>query len=244
MSVLDTGIKGYTQLDRQAMAKGGGSVIIGIDEVGMGPLAGPVCACALIVGKEPKQGELVVNDSKLLSPKRREELFPKIRDNSIFELGWVTVKEINKLQNLNAAGNLARERALKKLIKTIGWLHPNAIICDFFPIDAGNIPVLAVPKADANSFIVACASIVAKVARDRWMIAQAKKYPEYMWDKNSGYRTPEHHMALKMHGITPIHRTYLVDKYLKDYTIAGSPNGMATVSETVTMEVRTLPQQE
>ena len=173
----------------------------GIDEVGRGPLAGPVAACVVILPK----GLLIpgVNDSKAVSPKKREELACAIKDVAIdYALGWADaelVDEINVLQATYAA----MSRALKNL-KTM----PDALLIDglkgkWIPPD---ITCEFIKGGDAASHSIAAASIVAKVARDNLMQELHEKYPHYGFDTHKGYGTAKHMEAIRTHGLCPFHR--------------------------------------
>ena len=179
--------------------------ILGIDEVGRGPWAGPLVAGAVVL-KMPVEG---LADSKKLSKKRRETLAVKIRENSWFGLGWVTAAELDEI-GMTKAVQLAMLRAVKDL-------HANGAEYDEIIIDGSfnyfkNVSGLqtekisAIIKADGSIPAASAASIIAKVARDNYMAELSQKYPEYGFDKHVGYGTAAHAAALKTHGITPEHR--------------------------------------
>lgn len=191
-----------------------GPIIVGVDEVGMGPIAGPICACALNLDMEKADSinlaTIKVDDSKKLSRKSRVTLFPRIGSASLFHLGWVTVEEIESIRNLNVAGDLARQRAYDGLVEKMA-VDPYVVISDFFRIrTAKGTECVAIAKADSKSFIVACASIIAKVSRDRLMCQHHNQWSNYDWINNVGYRTPKHFEGILRHGLTPIHRKYLI----------------------------------
>lgn len=190
-----------------------GLTVVGVDEVGMGPLAGPVCACALSLDTNKVDsinvGRVMVDDSKKISRSDRETLFPRIESACLIGLGWVEVWEIERMKNINHAGDLARKRAYYDLVVNRG-VRPDAIISDFFQIGDKSVPCIAEAKADSKSFIVACASIVAKVSRDRLMMGLHFICPEYDWCNNVGYPTPKHFKGLLEHGVTDYHRKYLI----------------------------------
>ena len=174
-------------------------IIAGVDEVGRGSLIGPVYASAVILKKSinPK----LLKDSKSLSKKEREYLCTYIKKNSTWSIGKASVKEIEKL-NILQASLLAMKRAVEGLKK-----KPNIVLIDgnYIPdIDINAKPII---KGDNKSLSIAAASIVAKVYRDNLMTEYSKKYPGYLWEKNSGYGTKEHLEAIKRLGVTPIHRT-------------------------------------
>lgn len=187
--------------------KQGYTSICGVDEAGRGPLAGPVCAAAVIL----PENKIIegVNDSKKLSEKKREQLFEKIKEEAAaYSIAFSTVEEIEELNILNAT-MLAMKRAVEGL----------NIPADYAMIDGNKTPDLAIPcesivKGDANSASIAAASILAKVSRDRLCYEYAKKYPEYMFDKHKGYGTKLHIEMLKKYGPCEIHRMSFLTKIL------------------------------
>ena len=182
--------------------------VCGVDEAGRGPLAGPVCAAAVIL----PEGLMIdgVNDSKKLSEKKREALFDVICDNALaYSIQFADVDEIESVNILNATMN-AMKRAVDGL----------SVKADFAYIDGNRMPDLSIDgecivKGDAKSMSVACASILAKVSRDRLMLEYAKEYPQYFFEKHKGYGTKVHVEALKEHGPSPIHRMSFLGKILK-----------------------------
>lgn len=175
-------------------------LIAGVDEVGRGPLAGPVFACAVIM---PPAARAIagVEDSKRLSPAERERLAAKIREKALcVALGAASVREIAEL-NIYQATALAMRRALRRLGE-----HPDAVLVDGKPIKTLGVVHRAFVGGDSRIYSIACASIVAKVARDRLMHALARRHPAYGWDANAGYGTPRHIAALREVGMTPHHR--------------------------------------
>lgn len=173
--------------------------ICGVDEAGRGPLSGPVVAAACILPDEFSIGEL--NDSKKLTPKKREGLFDRIKREALtFSIASASPEEIDRLNILNAT-MLAMRRAIEGL----------SIPCDFALID-GNItrdlpiPAKAVIKGDATSASIAAASILAKVTRDRLCMEDDRLYPQYGFAKHKGYGTKLHMDALRTYGPTPLHR--------------------------------------
>ncbi|MEE0858862.1 MAG: ribonuclease HII [Acutalibacteraceae bacterium] len=181
--------------------------ICGVDEAGRGPLAGPVCAAAVIL----KPDDIIegVNDSKKLTEKKREALFDIIKERAVsYSIAWASVEEIEEMNILNAT-MLAMKRAVEGL----------DIPADYAIIDGNKIPELNIPcnyivKGDAKSMSIAAASILAKVSRDRLMIEYAEKYPEYKFEKHKGYGTKVHTEALKEYGYCPIHRKSFLKKIL------------------------------
>lgn len=181
--------------------------VCGVDEAGRGPLAGPVCAAAVIF----PQGKLIdgVNDSKKLTEKKREKLFDEICGQSAsYCVAWASVEEIESMNILNAA-MLAMKRAVE-------GLH---IPADFALIDGNKTPPVEVPsrvivKGDALSISVAAASILAKVSRDRLMLELAEDYPQYGFEKHKGYGTRLHIEMLREYGPSSIHRPSFLKKIL------------------------------
>lgn len=181
-------------------ARARGSLIIaGVDEVGRGPLAGPVTAAAVILTPECIPEGL--NDSKKLSPKKRQAVEQAIFDNGVVAIAHATVEEIDSL-NILRASHLAMERA-------VAALDPPP---DYLLIDGNMIPrdltieSEAVVKGDGKSVSIAAASIVAKEARDLLMVDLAQQFPGYGWERNAGYPSKQHREALVELGVTPHHR--------------------------------------
>ena len=181
--------------------------ICGIDEVGRGPLAGPVCAGAVIL---PKDAEILyVNDSKKLSGKKREELYKEITEQAIaYKTVFMNHEVIDEINILQAT--------YKAMRQAVNELNPQP---DLLLIDAVHIPELEVKqvsiiKGDAKSFSIAAASIVAKVERDHLMEKYDELYPEYGFAGNKGYGSKEHIEAIKKYGPCPIHRRTFIKKFL------------------------------
>ena len=179
--------------------------IAGIDEAGRGPLAGPVVASAVII-KEHIDG---IKDSKMLSSRKREELFYEILDKAIVGIGIATPEEID-IYNIFNATKIAMNRALEKLVE-----KPDYIIVDGKWIRL-SYPGTCIAAGDRKSESIGAASIIAKVIRDRIMIAYSKVFPMYGFDKNKGYPTRDHIEKLKKYGVTWFHRLTFspVKKYL------------------------------
>lgn len=176
----------------------------GLDEVGRGPIAGPVVAACVLIAPEARGLALwaAVDDSKRLSAARRESLAVAIRAHAVWGLGAASVEEIDALNILRAAF-LAMERALLALGPppgTVALIDGNHLP-KVFPI-----PARAVVRGDSLSVSIAAASILAKVERDGVMRTLAQEHPEYGWDRNAGYPAPAHLDALERHGPTPHHR--------------------------------------
>lgn len=184
----------------------GYKMICGVDEAGRGPLAGPVCAAAVIL---PKGLELPgLNDSKKLTDKKRRELFPLIKEQAIaYGIGLASHEEIDEI-NILQATYLAMERAIAQLEGK----------ADFALIDGNRakdfgLPVRTVVKGDSLSASIAAASILAKVTRDDIMLEMAETYPEYGFEIHKGYGTKAHYDALRLHGHSPIHRMTFLRKF-------------------------------
>ncbi len=186
----------------------GYNLVCGVDEAGRGPLAGPVCAAAVVLPK----GLILegVNDSKKLTEKKREALFDVITEQALdWSIAFATVEEIEEINILNAA-MLAMKRAVEGLKNPV----------DFAIIDGNRKPLLeidceAVVKGDAKSMSVAAASILAKVSRDRILRQYAVDYPQYGFEKHKGYGTKVHVEALKKYGPCEVHRPSFLKKILK-----------------------------
>lgn len=184
----------------------GVSLICGVDEAGRGPLAGPVCAAAVIL---PKYLEIPgLTDSKKLSDKRRRELFPEIQRHALaYGIGFASEGEIDEV-NILQATFLAMERALSQLS-----VRPELALIDGNREKDFGIPVKTVVKGDSLSANIAAASILAKVSRDDWMLEAAGKYPEYGFEVHKGYGTKAHYEALRQYGPCPIHRQSFLKKF-------------------------------
>lgn len=175
------------------------SYICGIDEVGRGPLAGPVVAGAVILPRDCRI--LYLNDSKQLSEKKREELYVVIMENAVSTgLGFVSPERIDEINILQATYEAMRQ-AIGKLEK-----EPDLLLNDAVTIPGVEIRQVPIIKGDAKSVSIAAASIIAKVTRDRLMVQYDEIYPEYGFASNKGYGAAAHLEALKKYGPTPIHR--------------------------------------
>lgn len=184
--------------ERQATGNGF-QAVCGVDEAGRGPLAGPVCAAAVIL---PMDCDIPgLNDSKKLSEKKREALFPVIQEKAVaFGIGWASAEEIDRV-NILQATFLAMGRAVEAL----------GVPADYALIDGNRMPPLAIPgeaivKGDATSASIAAASILAKVSRDRLLCQLDRAHPEYGFAKHKGYGTKAHYEAIRQYGLLPEHR--------------------------------------
>ncbi|WP_194097760.1 ribonuclease HII [Marivivens aquimaris] len=173
--------------------------IAGVDEVGRGPLCGPVTACAVVLDLEKVPEGL--NDSKKLNAKQRNAALEALLDVAEVSIAHATVEEIDEI-NIYHASHLAMVRAVERLS-----IQPDHVL-----VDGNRLPKAlpmsaeAIVKGDARSVSIAAASIAAKICRDRLMVDLAQQYPGYGWERNAGYGTAEHLAALREFGVTPVHR--------------------------------------
>jgi ribonuclease HII len=174
-------------------------LLCGIDEAGRGPIAGPVTAAAVVLGEQFPNG--LLRDSKKLTAERRSRLAPRIRAEAIaWGIGWASHREIDRL-NILQASHLAMRRAVAHLP-----LCPDEAVVDGSMLPDVGIVARALVKADATIPAVMAASILAKVARDRWMDSYHRIEPSYEFDRHKGYPTPRHRELLELHGPSAIHR--------------------------------------
>lgn len=183
-----------------------GQVVIGVDEAGRGPLAGPVVAAACLLGSDAPAG---LDDSKKLSAKRRAVLEPQIKASCHWALGVVDAEEIDRI-NIFAATMLAMTRAVAGLVAQLDR-EPGEVLIDGNKTPHGRVPewrwnARAIVGGDALVPCISAASILAKEHRDRVMRAAALAHPQYGWERNMGYGTAEHLAALEQFGATPLHR--------------------------------------
>ncbi len=192
--------------ENELLAKGY-KYICGVDEVGRGPLAGPVCVCAVIMPLDDLiQG---VNDSKKVSKAKREKLFNEIKEKAIAYK--CVLYDNNKIDEVNILN--ATKQAMKEAILSLN-VKPDIVLIDAVKLD---IPYESMPiiHGDAISYSIGAASILAKVTRDTLMEEYAKQYPEYDFEHNMGYGTKKHIEALKQYGPTPIHRQTFIQNFIK-----------------------------
>ena len=183
----------------------GTALVCGVDEAGRGPLAGPVCAGAVIL---PEGCDLPgLNDSKKLTEKRREALFPLIQERAVaWAVAFATVEEIEQMNILSAA-LLAMDRAIGKLDPA-----PELALIDGNTTRSISVPARSVIGGDGKCACIAAASVLAKVSRDRVMRKLAEQYPQYGFEKHKGYGTREHCAAILRYGPSPVHRPSFLKK--------------------------------
>lgn len=186
--------------------KQGINLICGVDEAGRGPLAGPVCAAAVIL---PPHLEIPgLTDSKKLTDKKRRELFPIIKEQAIaYGIGFASHQEIDEI-NILQATFLAMRRAMDQLA-----VRPELALIDGNRETDFGVPVKTVVKGDSLSASIAAASILAKVSRDDVMMDMAEEYPQYSFEIHKGYGTKAHYAALREYGASPIHRMTFLKKF-------------------------------
>lgn len=184
----------------------GARYIAGMDEVGRGPLAGPVVTAAVIL---PADFDVLgVDDSKKLSEKKREELFDVIRERAVcYAIGMVDEKRIDEINILEATK--------EAMVQAVGGLslRPDHVLIDALTLAEVDIPQTGIVKGDASSVSIAAASILAKVTRDRMMVEYDSRYPGYGFAQNKGYGTKAHYEGLDRQGVSPIHRRSFLVKY-------------------------------
>lgn len=194
-------------LEKTVLQNNPTALIIGMDEAGCGPWAGSLVAGAVAFFShhwDMIEGTLQLNDSKKLSSKKREGLFPKIHDYAVTGVGIVSVEEIDEM-GLAAAHRLSLKRAMTMLLTS----HPHEepfILMDGIRQPKLPYPTQMIVKGDSKSCSIAAASILAKVTRDRLMQGLSFDFPQYGWEKNAGYGTKAHQEALKTYGVTAHHR--------------------------------------
>ena len=193
------------EIEREFFAQGI-SLVCGVDEAGRGPLAGPVCAAAVILPKEIEIPGL--NDSKKLSDKKRSELYPIIKEKAIaYGIAFADHKEIDEI-NILQATYLAMERAIAQLA-----VKPEQLLIDGNRAKDFGLPTKTVVHGDSLSASIAAASVLAKVTRDDYMDEMAKVYPQYGFEIHKAYGTKAHYAALREHGASPIHRMTFLKKF-------------------------------
>lgn len=194
----------------RAMEAEGKSIVGGVDEVGRGPLAGPVVVACVIMPLAEREIIQGVNDSKKLSEKKRETLYDAIMEKalavSVASADQKTIDEINILE--------ATKRCMRQAIDTIA-VSPDVVLIDAVKLEC-RYPTLAIVKGDALSYSIACASIVAKVTRDRQMRAYDAQYPQYGFASNKGYGSASHIAAIREYGPCPLHRRSFIKNFVNE----------------------------
>ncbi len=185
-------------------------IIAGIDEAGRGPLAGPVSVAGVIMPLDDKDIIEGINDSKKLTEKKREKLFDRIIEKAVsYHIEFVDVETIDSINILNAT-----KLGMKKCIEALNPV-PDLVLIDAVKLEE-KVKTVGIIKGDAQSYNIACASILAKVARDRLMVQLDEIYPEYNFKKHKGYGTKEHIEALKKYGKCDIHRNSFIGHFVGD----------------------------
>lgn len=197
------------------LRKNGISFIAGVDEVGRGPLAGPVVTACVVL--PPDFDVLGVDDSKKLSEKKRNELFEKIKEKAIaYAIGMADNQVIDEINILEATKRAMEEAVLKvdKTLKEQGKKGIEHVLIDALTLKNVDIPQTGIIKGDASSVSIAAASILAKVTRDRMMIEYAQRFTDYAFENNKGYGTKAHYEGIEKAGICEIHRKTFLKKIL------------------------------
>lgn len=193
------------QMERD-LHREGFALVCGVDEAGRGPLAGPVCAAAVILRSGVELPGL--NDSKKLTEKKREALLPLIEEKAIaYGIAFASVEEIEQM-NILAAALLAMNRAIAQLDPA-----PALALIDGNTTKTIAVPARSVVGGDGKVAAIAAASVLAKVTRDRLMVEMAERYPQYGFEKHKGYGTREHYAALEKYGPCPEHRPSFLKKF-------------------------------
>ena len=197
----------------KSIAENGCLLIAGLDEAGRGALAGPLCAAAVILPVEKEglaEALLGVRDSKQMSAIERELGAEEIRKIALdWSLGWVEVPEIDAL-GMGRAGWLVFERAIEGL-----KIKPGHLLLDYFKLPAVRLPQTSLVKGDQRSLSIACASVLAKTARDALMLSLAEADDRFGFGQNKGYGTEEHVRAIELHGLSPHHRRSFCEHLLQ-----------------------------
>ena len=197
-----------SDFDASVIKKFGPDILIGVDEVGRGPLAGPVVACAAFVPLKAYQNLSNINDSKKLTPAKRSFFFARMIENGVrFGFAYCDHKKIDEI-NILAATFKAMNQAVERLLAYTGADGGKTLVLVDGPHKIKGFPSkqLPVTGGDGKSLSIACASIFAKVIRDNWMNILHLSYPDYGFSKHKGYGTAFHLDALRKHGPSPVHR--------------------------------------
>lgn len=215
MTPKNSKIKDLLSFDRELSKT---NLIIGTDEAGRGPGAGPVYAAAVYFPNYNKELEASLeelNDSKKLTPNKREKLFDIIKSNSIYSINSISAEKIDKINILQASLTAMKKSCEDVLSQIKNPQNPKILVDGKIKIRNINIEQQTIVKGDSTSASIAAASILAKVARDTFMIALAKDFPQYGWAQNKGYLTKAHLEAIKEHGITKWHRKSFLKNYIQ-----------------------------
>lgn len=198
----------HYKLEKKLLSQGY-QYIAGVDEVGRGAWAGPIVAAAVVfppeVGENSHSRPKIfqeIRDSKLLTPKRREELFAAITDVALdWAVGLITNQRIDRI-GINQANYLV----IKKAVSNLKAIKPHYVLVDYYTFSHWRVKHRGVPYGDQQVISIAAASIIAKVYRDRWMVRRHKQFPHYGFARHKGYGTKKHLIALKTHGPCILHR--------------------------------------
>ena len=198
----------FTMLEYEKQClENGQKYIAGVDEVGRGPLAGPVVVASVIMPLKDEDIIQGVNDSKKVSEKNREILYDKILEKAIaYRVEWASEEVIDEINILEAT-----KQCMKRAVEGLE-VPPDTVLIDAVKIDC-KYPILPIIKGDAKSYSIACASILAKVTRDRYMVEMDEKYPQYGFASNKGYGSAKHIEALKEIGPCPLHRRSFIKNF-------------------------------
>lgn len=195
------------EFEKQAMADGF-KTVCGVDEAGRGPLAGPVCAAAVILPIDCEIDGL--NDSKKLSEKKRDALYNVIKEKAVaYSIAMVDEKTIDEINILQATF-----KAMRQAIDGLS-VRPDVALIDGNQKPGSSVEERPIVKGDAKSMSIAAASILAKVTRDNYMLTLDEKYPEYSFKKHKGYGTKLHYEALEKYGASPVHRMTFLRKFFE-----------------------------
>ncbi|SCV61786.1 Ribonuclease HII [Anaplasma phagocytophilum] len=184
-----------------SFSNGSNAIVVGVDEVGYGSIAGPVVAAAVYIPDRNVECIPNIKDSKLLTPKKRDALYKELLSHTVCGTGLASIDEIEE-HNILVASHMAMRRALENL----NLQRIDLVLVDGSRELKSQWPSKSIINGDELSISIAAASIVAKVTRDNMMRELHNQYPEYHWNKNCGYGTAAHILALKQHGATPLHR--------------------------------------
>ncbi|PCI38736.1 MAG: ribonuclease HII [Elusimicrobia bacterium] len=200
------------RFDEQLRSESGAVRLVGVDEAGRGPLAGPVVSAAVILPEKPSQALKEIKDSKKLTPMMRERLYEVVRENAVCTaVGWAGPREVDRF-NILQATFLSMKRALNRIQLP---LEDSLVVVDGNRVIPGvKAPQCAVISGDDRSLSVACASVIAKVVRDRWLQVLSRRHPEYGFERHKGYGTKDHYHAIERVGPCVEHRMTFLSRVL------------------------------